>query len=223
MMTGGILRDRVRAPYCLAGAVTVTINVLGVLLLAVIFPLANDGSTASRLLVRIFGFTLAVEALALTMRSCTHKTVYSQFPTDRLIMLQVGIMLVPAILGRQLATQMPTSLGTVFLAVGLLFIELGMRYTLVKRDVALLSFLGRLCCCNLCAKCVHGKQGLAMAVSVFASMFLCATSKLKPIAERQRATTCSSSYVGCLHGSRCVCCCFVCPGGLAGAVQLLLT
>ncbi len=165
MMTGSILRDRVRAPYCLATAITITINILGVVLLAVIFPLANDGSTLSRLIVRIVGFTIAVEALALIMRSCTHKNVFSQFPTDRLIMLQVGIMLVPAILGRQLATQMPTSLGTVFLSVGLLMLEIGMRYTLVKRDTAILSCLGRLMCCGTCATCLHGKQGVAMAVS----------------------------------------------------------
>ena len=164
-MTGGILRDRVRAPYCLAGGVTLTTNILGILLLGVIFPLANDGSTTSRLLVRIVGFTVAVEALALVMRNCTHKTVFSQFPTDRLIMLQVGIMLVPAILGRQLATQMPTSGGTVLLSVGLLLVELAMRYTLVKRDVAFVSCLSKVLCCNSCATCLHGKQAMEMAVS----------------------------------------------------------
>jgi hypothetical protein len=165
-MTGNVLRNRVRDPCCLAAAVALTTNLLGMLLLAVIFPLANDGSTVNRLAVRIVGFTVAVEAMALIMRACTHQTVYSQFPTDRLLMLQIGIMLVPAILGRLIATQMPTRLGTAILSLGLLVLELGMRYTLVKRDIVCDSVTHRCSCFRSCFTCVRGKGAMGISVSV---------------------------------------------------------
>ena len=138
------LSQHISCGFHLSAVISLLSSVLGTAMLLYLAPLFYASDTGGRLFLRLVVFTIFLELPAAVIRGCSRFCISTTYPTDRTLSLLSIVMMTSAVFGRFLSTNMRTTGETVLVSVLLMFLEMGLRFSLVQRD----NFFA--CCCSGC-------------------------------------------------------------------------